>query len=306
VPTREPKNLAASVRQKLFGLARTRNEDFGLMLVKYGLERILYRLSRSKHRDAFVLKGALLFELWTHRTYRATRDADFLARGDNDPERFLTIFKELCVIDVEHDGLTFDAGSVKAERITEDADYEGVRVTFTAYLERARIPIQIDIGFGDVITPAPIETPYPTLLKAPNPRLLTYPKETVVAEKFEAMVKLGIANSRMKDFYDLEALSRTLDFDGKTLCEAIGKTFERRGTELPSNGTPVAFTSEFYDDANKKKQWAAFCTRNATYVKKIELKEVIENIQRFLVPVAAALLNDNSFTKRWEPGGPWH
>lgn len=221
----ETKNLAASVRQKLFDLARSRNEDFGLMLVKYGLERILYRLSRSKHRDAFVLKGALLFEIWTQRAYRATRDADFLARGDNSPERFVSIFKELCVIEVEPDGLIFNADSVEAERITEDADYEGVRVTFTASLERARIPVQIDIGFGDAITPAPVETQYPTLLPAPIPRLLTYPKETVVAEKFEAMVKLGIANSRMKDFYDLEALSLTLDFDGKTLCEAIRKTY---------------------------------------------------------------------------------
>lgn len=133
----EPKNLAASVRQKLLDLARSRNEDFGLILVKYSLERILYRLSRSKHRDTFVLKGALLFELWTKHTYRATRDADFLARGDNSPERFVGIFKELCVIQVEPDGLTFDADSVKAQRITEDADYEGVRVTFTAHLERA-------------------------------------------------------------------------------------------------------------------------------------------------------------------------
>ena len=140
----EPKNLAASVRQKLLNLARSRNEDFGLILVKYGLERILYRLSRSKHRDTFVLKGALLFELWTQRAYRATRDADFLARGDNSPERFAGIFKELCTMEVEPDGLTFDADSVTAERITEDADYEGVRVTFTAYLERARIPIQIE------------------------------------------------------------------------------------------------------------------------------------------------------------------
>jgi Nucleotidyl transferase AbiEii toxin, Type IV TA system len=249
----EPKNLTASVRQKLFDLARSRNEDFGLMLVKYGLERTLYRLSCSKHRDAFVLKGALLFELWTQRTYRATRDADFLAQGDNAPERFVGIFKELCVMEVQPDGLTFDADSVKAERIAEDADYEGVRVTFTAYLERARIPIQIDLGFGDAVTPAPVEAQYPTLLPAPNPRLLIYPKETVVAEKFEAMVKRGIANSRMKDFYDLEALSRILDFDGKTLREAIGKTFERRGSELPAGGTPVAFTLQFYNDTDKKK-----------------------------------------------------
>jgi hypothetical protein len=301
---REPKNLAASVRQKLFNLARQRNEDFGLMLVKYGLERILYRLSRSKYHDVFVLKGALLFQLWTHHAYRATRDADFLARGDSSPERFVRIFKELCVMEVEPDGLTFDANSVKAEPITEDADYQGVRVTLTAYLERARIPIQIDIGFGDVITPAPAETEYPTLLPAPRPRLLAYPKETVVAEKFEAMVKLGIANSRMKDFYDLDALSRTLDFDGTTLRAAIRMTFDRRGTKMPAR-EPVAFTSEFYEDDGKKKQWTAFCTRNATYVTKTELKEVIENIKRFLVPVSGTLLNDSTFTERWEPGGPW-
>lgn len=293
------------MRQKLFDLARSRNEAFELILVKYGLERILYRLSRSMHRDTFVLKGALLFELWTQHTYRATRDADFLARGDNSPERFVGIFKELCAIEVEPDGLAFDADSVKAERITEDADYEGVRVTFTAYLERARIPIQIDLGFGDAITPAPVETKYPTLLRAPHPRLLTYPKETVVAEKFEAMVKLGIANSRMKDFYDLEALSRSLDFGGKILGEAIHKTFERRGTELPAAGTPVAFTPEFYDDPDKKKQWTAFCTRNAAYVRKTELKEVVENIKLFLTPVAKDSRDGKAFTKRWEPGGPW-
>lgn len=280
-------------------------KDFGLILVKYGLERILYRLSRSKHRDTFVLKGALLFELWTKHTYRATRDADFLARGDNSPQRFVGIFKELCAIEVEPDGLTFDADSVKAERITEDADYEDVRVTFAAYLERARIPIQIDVGFGDAITPSPVETQYPTLLPAPHLRLLTYPKETVVAEKFEAMVKLGIANSRMKDFYDLEALSRTLDFGGKILCEAIRKAFERRGTELPVGGTPVAFTPEFYNDTDKKKQWTAFCIRNATYVTKTELKEVVENIRLFLTPVAIASRDASPFNKRWEPGGPW-
>jgi len=146
------KNLPASVRQKLANLARERNVDFGLILVKYGLERILFRLSRSRHRDDFILKGALLFELWTEQRYRPTRDADFLARGDNAPERFAHIFRELCVLEVDEDGLRFDAGTVEAERISEDADYEGVRVTFVAYLERAKIPIQMDIGFGDIVT----------------------------------------------------------------------------------------------------------------------------------------------------------
>ena len=216
-----PKNLPASVRQKLANLARERNVDFGLILVKYGLERILFRLSRSRHHDDFILKGALLFELWTEQRYRPTRDAAFLGRGDNDPERFAHIFRELCVLEVDEDGLRFDAETVEAERISEDADYEGVRVTLLAYLERAKIPIQIDIGFGDIVTPAPSRTDYPTLLEFPGPRLLAYPKETVVAEKLEALVKLGIANTRMKDFYDLEVLSRTFAFEGKTLAQAM-------------------------------------------------------------------------------------
>jgi hypothetical protein len=223
-----PKNLPASVRQKLANLARERNVDFGLILVKYGLERILFRLSRSRHRDDFVLKGALLFELWTEQRHRPTRDADFLARGDNTPERFAQIFGELCVLEVDDDGLRFDAETVEAECISEDADYEGVRVTLVSYLERAKIPIQVDIGFGDIVTPAPSETDYPTLLQFPGPRLLVYPKETVVAEKLQALVKLGIANTRMKDFYDLEILARTFAFEGKTLAKAIQNTFQKR------------------------------------------------------------------------------
>jgi len=222
-----PKNLPASVRKKLANLARERNVDFGLILVKYGLERILFRLSRSRHHDVFILKGALLFELWMEQPYRPTRDADFLARGDNPPERFAHIFRELCVLKVDEDGLRFDADTVEAECISEDADYEGVRVTLDAYLERAKIPIQIDIGFGDIVTPAPSETDYPAPLEFPGPRLLAYPKETVVAEKLEALVKLGIANTRMKDFYDLEVLSRTFAFEGKTLAKAIQSTFQK-------------------------------------------------------------------------------
>jgi hypothetical protein len=171
-----PKNLPASIRQRLLNLAKERKDDFGLIVVKYGLERILYRLSRSAYRDVFVLKGALLFELWTQDTYRPTRDADFLGRGDNAPERLARIFRELAGMEVEPDGLVFDSESVQAQRITEDADNKGVRVTFTATLDKARIAIQIDIGFGDIVTPAPVESDYPTLLAAPAPRLFAAAK----------------------------------------------------------------------------------------------------------------------------------
>jgi Nucleotidyl transferase AbiEii toxin, Type IV TA system len=302
---RAPKNLPASIRQKLSDLARARKDDFGLILVKYGLERILYRLSRSAHHDAFVLKGALLFEIWTHDTYRPTRDADLLGRGDNAPERLVRMFRELCELEVEPDGLVFDADSVQAERITEDTDYEGVRVTFTARLDRARIPIQIDIGFGDAVTPAPVESDYPTLLPAPHPRLLVYPKETVVAEKFEAIVKLGIANTRMKDFYDLEALARTFEFEGELLAKAIRTTFANRATELPAKGIPLACTPEFHDDQNKKRQWMAFCNRIPNGTNAADLKTVVEALQLFLSPVAAAAQEQTAFAKHWRPRGPW-
>jgi hypothetical protein len=300
-----PKNLPASVRQKLLDLARARKDDFGLLLVKYGLERILYRLSRSAHRDVFVLKGALLFELWTHNSYRPTRDADFLARGENSPERFVAIFKELSAMEVEPDGLAFDLDSVKAERITEDADYEGVRVTFTANLERARIPIQIDIGFGDAVTPAPVESDYPTLLPAPGPRLLVYPRETVVAEKFEAMVKLGIVNTRMKDFYDVHSLATTFKFDGKTLTEAVRATFKQRGTELPEGGVPFAFTPEFYEDENKIKQWNAFCNKNKVYVQQTEFRDVVARLASFLVPVIKSVQQQRGLESAWTPAHAW-
>lgn len=302
---RPPTNLPASIRQKLSDLARARNDAFDLILVKYGLERILYRLTRSMHHGAFVLKGALLFELWTHDTYRPTRDADFLGRGNNEPERLVRLFRELCELEVEPDGLVFDAHSVHAERIKEDADYEGVRVTFTARLDRARIPIQIDIGFGDAVTPAPVESDYPTLLPAPHPRLLVYPKETVVAEKFEAIVKLGIANTRMKDFYDLEVLARTFEFEGELLAQAIRTTFANRATELPGKGIPLAFTTEFHDDQNKKRQWTAFCSRIPTGTDATDLKSVVEALKLFLSPVAAAAREETAFATIWKPGGPW-
>lgn len=294
-------NLAASIRQRLLNVARERKEDFGLVLTKYGLERVLYRISQSKHRESFVLKGALLFELWTKQRYRPTRDADFLARGENNPERFVGVFQEICELHVEDDGLDFDTSTVTAERITEDADYEGVRVKFVAYLEQARIPIQLDLGFGDVITPGTVETEIPSLLGLPKAKLQTYPRESVVAEKFEAMVNLGVANSRMKDFYDLFILSHEFSYEGNLLSEAIQKTFARRDTPLP-RGTPVAFTPEFFEDAEKKKQWTAFRNKNRGFIAEMSLESVCMEIAGFLMPVVEALNRRVALLKKWSHG----
>lgn len=297
-------NVAASGRQKLLNLAREWQEDFGLVLTKYGLERFLYRIAQSKYRDLFVLKGALLFELWTEQRYRPTRDADFLARGENSPERLVGIFREICDLKVAEDGLRFDATTVVAERITEDADYEGIRVKFVGYLENARIPIQIDLGFGDKITPGPVEAEVPTLLGLPAPRLLTYPKESVIAEKLEAMVSLGLANSRMKDLYDIRSLLRAFSFDGRLLAQAVAATFRTRGTQLPA-GRPLIFTPEFYENLDKKKQWAAFCSKNRAYVTEISLETVCQEIGVFLTPVLDALRTSGHFDRKWQAPGPW-
>jgi hypothetical protein len=297
-------NLGASVRQRLLNLARERREDFGLVLTKYGLERVLYRIAQSKHREVFVLKGALLFELWTEQRYRPTRDADFLARGANRPERFAEIFKEICNAEVEDDRLRFDAATVTAERIAEDADYEGVRVKFVGYLENARIPIQIDLGFGDAITPAPVEAELPTLLNFPAAKLLTYPRESVIAEKFEAIVSLGMANSRMKDLHDIKSLSREFAFTGDVLSEAIAKTFNTRGTKLPS-GQVLVFTSEFFDDEDKNKQWTAFCNKNRSYIAEISLEIICRDIEAFVMPVLESLQRNQQFRMNWAPGGRW-
>jgi hypothetical protein len=297
-----PINVAASIKQRLLNRARAQKEDFNRLLTRYALERVLYRISQSSHKDAFVLKGALLFELWTDQIHRPTRDADFLSQGDSSLKRFQRIFEEICTMNVHDDGLRFDPASVKADRIKEDQDYEGIRVTFLGYLEASRLPVQIDIGFGDAITPAPIETPFPTLLENPAPVLLAYPRETVIAEKFEALVKLGIANTRMKDFHDLRTLSLLFAFTGSTLSEAIQRTFERRKTSLPLEALPTALTPEFYDDDMKQKQWNAFVTKNKLYIEMITLQEVTTSIREFIFPV---LRLTDSLSLQWERGGPW-
>jgi hypothetical protein len=297
--------LTASVRQRLLNQSRASGEVFDLTLTRYGIERFLYRLARSAYAGQFVLKGAMLFAVWTGQMYRPTRDVDLLGQGDSSPEALGRLFSEICRVEVEPDGLEFDANSIQVEEIREAQEYPGQRVRLTARLGQARISLQIDIGFGDVITPAIPEVEYPVLLDFPAPRLRVYPKETVIAEKFQAMVFLGFINSRMKDFYDVWLMSREFSFAGPVLAQAIQATFERRQTGLPQM-TPVALTPTFGQDGDKQRQWRAFVERNWLDVGEIEFAGVIQELQDFLIPPLEALARSFEFDQTWAAGGPWN
>jgi hypothetical protein len=285
-------------------IARERRENFQSVLTRYALERLLYRIGRSEFRAQFVLKGALLFALWAEHPQRATRDLDLLSQGD--PSTFLLdeAFRNLCSLGVEDDGLLFLAESVASREIREDNIYGGLRIMLTAMLGVARIPLQVDIGFGDAITPGPMEIDFPTLLPFPAPHLFAYPRETVVAEKFEALVTLGMANSRMKDFFDLWTLALDYGFEGEPLSAAIAATFKRRTTPLPLE-MPTALTGVFAEDDSKQRQWLAFIKRSVPGSADITLPEAIYQIRLFLLPMLEALANGHSFRGEWPTGGPW-
>ncbi|GAM10347.1 hypothetical protein OR1_02636 [Geobacter sp. OR-1] len=297
------KNIAASVRQRLLDQARAKRVDFNLLLTRYGLERFLYRLGRSEYRERFVLKGAMLFPLWGVVSYRSTRDVDLLGYGDSEIEALVTVFRTICQTEVADDGITFDPASVKAEDIRDLMEYGGTRLNINADLAGARIHLQVDIGFGDVITPSADSAEYPTLLDHPAPSLRVYPRETVIAEKFQAMVHLGIANSRMKDFHDLWVLGSQFDFNGKTLATALARTFERRNTPLPLE-LPLALTSEFFADIQKIRQWKAFLNRTGLTVE-VELAEVASFIAGFVMPPIENCILGKEFNVVWQAGGPW-
>lgn len=277
-----PANLARSVHQRLLNVATKNGEDFGQILVRYALERLLYRLSKSPHASQFVLKGALLFRLWFSLEQRPTRDADFLGFGVEDPDHLAGIFREICESDVgaADDGLVFDARSVSAGRIREAAGYPGVRVEMKAKLGNARIRIQCDVGFGDAITPAPTMKNYPVLLDLPAPVLAVYPLETVVAEKLEAMVKLADFNSRMKDFFDLWVLTNFEELDRELIVAAIRATFGRRKTALPES-VPIGLTAAFAQ--GKEIMWQAFLTRSN--LKAPPLDSVVQELERYYWPL---------------------
>jgi hypothetical protein len=296
------RNVAASVRARLLNKARAEKLDFNLLITRYALERMLYRLSISEQRGQFLLKGALLFDIWFDVPHRPTHDADLLGFGSTEIPHLEKLFREVSQIAVE-DGIAFQADTVKAAEIRKEANYAGVRVTLLGLLDNARCSVQIDIGFGDAVTPAPENVQYPVILDdMPQPQLRVYPRYTVVAEKLEAMVKLGILNSRMKDYFDLWVLSRHSDFDGTVLAQAIRATFERRGTAIPS-GAPLGLTDEFGLDEQKTKQWQAFLRKNA--LEPMALAAVIEALRGFLLPALSALSAGEDYRRQWRAGVRW-
>ncbi len=298
------KNIAVSVHQRLLNLSRERKEDFNHILTKYTLERFLYRLSCSEFSNSFLLKGAMLFEIWFNKPYRPTKDIDVLGFIANDIAYIETVFQLLCNVVVEDDGLIFLADTVKGLEIREAKKYQGIRITLTAKLGKATVPTQIDIGFGDAVTPAAEFTEFPTILDFPAPFLRVYPKYTVVAEKFEAMTSLGITNSRMKDFYDIWILMQTLDFQGSILSQALKATFEQRQTKLSNSKAPLALTSDFAEDYSKQKQWQGFIKKNQLQADE-SLADIIIQLRKFLMPPTFAAAEEREFLQIWQPPGPW-
>ena len=300
---RPPKNIAASVRQRLLMKARETRRPFSELLQYFAMERFLYRLSKSRYADNFVLKGALMLTVWKAPLTRPTIDIDLLGRIENSIEIIVEVTREICRQGVEPDGIDFDIATVEAERIAEDANYEGIRVRFRGSLDTARFIIQLDIGFGDIVIPSPEPTNYPTLLDLPAPQLRGYSRESTIAEKFEAMVKLGILNSRMKDFYDIWLILRHFNFEGPTLAEAILKTFSTRGTDVQSE--PIALTNTFAEDPAKAAQWRGFIRKTRLENVPQNLLEVVTAIAAFLTPIVEELAAGRVFKATWKAPGPW-
>jgi predicted nucleotidyltransferase component of viral defense system len=299
-----PKNISASVRQRLLNKARAEKRPFNELLQYYAMERFLYRLSQSKHKDKFILKGAMMLRAWEVSRNRPTKDIDFLGITDNDISNIVSLLKDVCRVPVDPDGLTFDIESVSGEVIKEDADYEGARILFIGYLDTARINMQIDVGFDDAVTPKAKTISYPVLLDYPSPRIKAYNKETLIAEKLEAMIKLGELNSRMKDFYDIVVLSKTFSFEGNALVKAIKATFERRGTQIPED-TPLALSDEFANNEDKNKQWKAFIKRNNLDSFDYDFPQLITALRDFLLKPLQAAAAEQSFKSKWIDNKHW-
>jgi predicted nucleotidyltransferase component of viral defense system len=302
-PTRRATDHAASVRARLAKLSRERSVELQLLLSEFAIERLLYRLGVSRHAESYVLKGALLFKLWSSGRGRATWDLDLLGHGADSVADVVALVRDLCEIGAE-DGIVFDSDSVRGEEIRTADEYAGVRVRLEARLAGARIPMQVDVGFGDAITPPPVRQRYPTLLDHPPPNIFVYPREAVVAEKLEAMVSLGVTNSRMKDFYDVHLLASSFPFQGGPLSRAIRATFERRSTPLPGT-LPLVLKRDFLSAPERQIQWRAFLRRGRLDAEP-DAGALADALAAFLGAPLQALALGEPFETEWPAGGPWN
>ncbi len=296
-------NLEASVLARLKNFSQERKDDYQFVLTLYAIERFLYRLSCSKFQDSFILKGATLLIAHTNSRYRPTRDLDLLSLGDDSDSVLRQTIEEICMANVPDDAVSFLPETITVADIREESEYEGKRIKFQAHIGKARITVQIDVAFGDAVFPEPKRIDYPTLLSFPEPHIRAYPLEAVIAEKLEAMVSLGIINSRMKDIYDIYTLIESFDFTGQVLSRSIEETFIRRKTALPFD-TPIIFSEEFTQDTIKKNQWAGFL-KKAGLSPPGELDFVIAKISSCIQPILKNLNKKEPFTSYWSAGGPW-
>ena len=296
-------NLAASVRQRLLNLFKEKGGEFQILLVRYALERFLFRLSQTSYQSQFCLKGAMMFVVWGGDPHRPTKDLDLLGYGVNTISRLELVFQDICQCQVEPDGIEFLSETVKGNEIKANDEYHGVRITLTARLDQALIPLQIDIGFGDQVVPAPQEAFFPTLLEMPAPKLRMYCREAVVAEKFQALVELGMGNTRLKDFYDIWVLIQRYEFDGIILSQAISATFTRRRTPL-STEPPLALTDHFASDPAKHTQWKGFLKKNRLSIP-VELLDLTAGLWAFFSKPVMALISSATFDQIWIPGDGW-
>ena len=296
--------VAQSVLDRLLKLARANREDYNRVLTRYGIERLLYRLTQTKHANRFVLKGAMLFMLWMRQNYRPTRDIDLLVFGEIGEKELSEIFREVCQVKTIDDGIVFHADSLRVEEIREGEIYQGQRLKIRGNLGNARIVVQVDVGVGDTIVPEPAEEVFPALLEFPAPKIRIYPRESVIAEKLDAIIALGLRNSRMKDYFDLWTLAINFEFKAQTLMEAIRETLVRRGRELPED-IPVGLQEEFVADRSKQAYWKAFLERAVPEQSSLELANVLAILREFFETPLSTLTGDSPTNAYWPAGGPW-
>lgn len=296
--------LPVSVQVRLVRHAKAIGMDPNLVLARFAVERFLYRLSRSRHGERFVLKGALLLLVWLGETTRPTRDADLLGFGEITEKSLLAMFTEVCRLDVEPDGIEYLPASLRVAPIRLEDVYGGLRAVLQSRLGKARIRVQIDVGIGDAVTPEPEWLEYPALLDFPRPWLRAYRAETAIAEKMHAMVVLGEANTRMRDFFDIHVLAQHNHFDGDRLANAVRATFERRHTHVPES-PPLALTPRFAAHPEKRMQWQAFVRKSALTRAPADFGVMVAELANFLGPVIDAARGDVPLPLVWQPRGPW-